>query len=76
MGRTLVGVDNPLGFLEPSSEEEEDEVVWELKEEGSVSDLETERDFLDLKSFPGMMLPSFMAKTKIHPKREKGRKGE
>lgn len=34
-----------LGF----SEHEQEDVVWELKDEGSVSDLETERDFL--KSF-------------------------
>lgn len=51
-----------MGFLKPpSSEEAEDDVVWELKDEGSASDLETERDFLDLKSFPGISMNFMMA---------------
>lgn len=69
VGRTLVGVDKPVGFLKPSSEEAEDDVVvWELKDDGSVSDLETERDFFDFKSFPGMILASFMVERGVKMK--------
>lgn len=48
---------------DPSSEHDED-VVRDPKDDGSVSDRETERDFLCfLKISVGMMLESFMAET-------------
>lgn len=55
-------MDKPLGFLKTSSdkEEEEDVVVWELKDDCSVSDLETERDFRGFKSFPGIIFVSLI----------------
>lgn len=77
-GRTLVGVERPLGFLKPSSEEADD--ASELKDD--FSDLVTDGDFLDLKSFPGLILVSFMVemgvkrKMRIHPKSERGGKRE
>lgn len=57
-----------MGFLKTSSDEEEDVVVSELNEKGSVSDLETERDFLGLKSFLGMILVSFMVEKAVKTK--------
>ena len=51
---------SPLGFLKPrwDSESEQDEVVPDPND--GFSDLEMERDFLDLKSLLGMFLRSFI----------------
>lgn len=65
---------SPLGFLKPrwDSESEQDEVVPDPND--GFSDLEMERDFLDLKSLLGMFLRSFIMLWRI--KRERKTSGE